>query len=157
VLARARNLVPEASLLPLPSLPTNGSSYLIHHRFYSEADGFQHPYYDEIEVKPATQPTQYIAKRRRLHALSVIVPHTALTAEVISDTTIRYDRISLQWQSECVVIQYHHTSGLASTSTLEPDQWVRLRYNRRYAVDAGWVYDKWVFNIQYLRQTSMVE
>jgi hypothetical protein len=158
VLASARNQVPEAFPLVLPSTPA-GPSYLIHHIFYSEADSFQHPYYDALEVKSANERTHYASERRRFHALFVMIPHTAvIQSEVPGEEMIRYDRISLNWKADTVTGNYRHIDGAPystrSRFILQQEQWIRVRYNARYSVDAGWVYDKWVFNIGLFKSPS---
>jgi hypothetical protein len=150
-LAVARNQVPTALPLTLPFLPANEASYLIHQVFYSEADGFQHPYHDTVEIRPARERTHYASKRSRPHALSVMMPNTMVVSEPVGEETIRYDRVNLDWSGDTITIGYGAIDGAPYTApvtfTLEPDQWARIQYNARYAVDAGWVYDKWVFNL----------
>jgi hypothetical protein len=125
VLATTRNHVPEAFPLTLSSSPAKQPSYLIHHLFYSEADRFEQPYYDAIEVKPASERTHYISKRRRLHALFVAMPHTAVQPEVFGEETIRYDRLSLDWKADRLILDYRYTDGFPYSTparfTLEPE------------------------------------
>ena len=125
----------------------------------SVADNKPSAVYDAVEIKPANERTHYVSKRSRVHALFVMMPHTAVVSEIFGAETIRYDRISLDWSADTITIGYRYTDGVPYTApatlTLEPDRWARIQYNARYSVDAGWVYDKWVFNVGLFRHPDL--
>jgi hypothetical protein len=131
------------------------SRLIFHHRFYSEANRFQQPYHDSVEIKPTTEPTHYDSHRSRLHALTVVMPHTTIVPKLFGDELIRYDRIKLHWNTDTVRMQYGYTDGAPYTMpgsvVVRQEHWLRVQYNARYSVDAGWVYDQWVFNIGLFR------
>lgn len=150
--AAARNSIPEAVSFPIPADPIEDPHYHIHHLYYSEADKFQQPHLEfDVETKAKDEHLNYGCVRRRPWALVVIMPHTAVKILEPGDETVQYDRVGISWLTNGLNVTYRHTSGAPQTPqavfTLESEQWMRIRYNARYSVQAGWVYDKWVFNI----------
>lgn len=151
--AVARNGIPEAVSFPIPAAPIKDPHYHIHHLFYSEANKFQQPHFETVETKAKNKHLNYDCVRRRPWALVVIMPHTTVKILEPGDETVRYDRVGISWLTNTngLNVTYMHTSGVPRTPpasfTLESGQWMRIRYNARYSVQAGWVYDKWAFNI----------
>ncbi len=132
--ATRRNGVPEQLAIPVTFDPASTSGVMLHRVGYSEGNGFLVPHLDWIAVQAV--PEEGI----RYNNFLVLHP---------SDGSLR---ITCEWGNLPGAPKRYPARV---QTALEPDQWMRLRYNARLSRGEGlWVYEKWIFNIAVLRTLS---
>ncbi len=129
-LATRRNSVPEA--LPFTARPgcSLSSGILVHRIEFEEADRFEHPALDELEISEGDA----------VRVLGIIAERLGARVRL----TLDLDPVRV----EGMPYRRRAIFGLPPPSlTLEEGRWGRASYNFRHVADDGWWYEKVVANI----------
>lgn len=125
--AARRNNVPEQIPIPTGLGAVSAHSLVFHQVKYTEDDDFLEPRLNRVEVQAMPE------EGSRYNNFLVVRP---------SDGTLR---VVCEWGNVPGAPKRYPT---CTETVLQPDQWMRVRYNiRRSRGEEQWIYEKWVFNV----------
>ena len=148
-LAGHRNRVPEA--LPIAGDHVDQQSCLVNYVAFVETDKFSEPVTNSQMTHDLGSPVRYGNVYTRPHALELVLPHSTFEPGSGRDDLFEFDGYAVRVDHGLTVKQLlsHEFSSVGARHIFQlgEDEWGRIRYNWRSAVQAGTVYEQITLNI----------
>ena len=148
-LAALRNRVPDA--LPIAGGHVDRRSCLVNYVTFVETNKFSEPVTNSQMTHDLGSPVCYRTAHTRPHALELVLPHSTLVPVPGHDEFFEFDGYAVRVDHGLTVKQLlsHEFSSVGARHVfqLKEDEWGRIRFNWRSAVQAGTVYEQITLNI----------
>lgn len=148
-MAALRNRVPDA--LPIAGDHVDQQSCLVNYVTFVETNNFSEPVTNSQMTHDLGKPVCYRNVYTGPHASGLVLPHSTLVLGSGHDDVFEFEGYAVRVDHGLTVKQLlgHEFSSVGARHIFQLDEgeWGRIRFNWRFAVQAGTVYEQITLNI----------